>query len=165
MALHQADARCAVEGKRASRSKTVDIIAGERHVHIFEAILLTGSGTHSIFRFFRRLGAFGLLLLGALDSSPFFFLPFGNDLLLIALISSERGSPSWILYVLMSVLGSLIGVSVIDLVMRKAGEEGLERFVNPGRIKQLRLRIEKHGGWVVFLSTLIPPPFPFTAVV
>ena len=36
-----------------------------------------------LFRFFRRLGPIGLFILGALDSS-FLFLPFGNDLLLIA---------------------------------------------------------------------------------
>jgi uncharacterized membrane protein YdjX (TVP38/TMEM64 family) len=99
-----------------------------------------------------------------LDSS-FLFLPFGNDLLLIALISSNRGGWRWILYVLMSALGSLIGVSIVDLLMRKAGEKGLEKFVRPKRVKRLRPKIEKHAGWIIFTSTLIPPPFPFTAVV
>ena len=134
-------------------------------MHIFEAIFFASTGTYAVFRFFRELGAFGLLLLGALDSSSFFFLPFGNDLLLIALISSERSRTDWILYVLMSTLGSLIGVSVIVWLMRKVGEEGLERFVSAKRIEQLKAKFEKQAGWVIFLATLIPPPFPFTAVV
>ncbi|HZS03519.1 MAG TPA: VTT domain-containing protein [Blastocatellia bacterium] len=130
----------------------------------FQAVFLAGSAAHSIFRFFRGLGAFGLLLLGVLDSS-FLFLPFGNDLLLIALVSSHRNSTAWIPYVLMAVLGSILGVFLVDLLMRKAGEEGLRKFVRPGLIKRLRSKIEMHAGWVLFLAPLIPPPFPFTAVV
>ena len=36
----------------------------------------------------------------------------------------------WIVYVLVSAIGSVVGVFVIDLIMRKAGEKGLERFVS-----------------------------------
>ena len=56
-------------------------------------------------RFFLRLGIFGLFLLSALDSS-FLVLPFGNDLLLIALVSRNRDSLVWIAYVLVSAIGS-----------------------------------------------------------
>ena len=113
---------------------------------------------------FRSLGAFGLFLMGALDSS-FLFLPFGNDLLLIAMISSNRSWVQWILYVIMSALGSVVGVFIVDLIMRKAGEEGLQKFVKADKIKRLKCKMEKGGGWAVFVATLMPPPFPFTAVV
>lgn len=83
-----------------------------------------------IFSFFRRLDGLGLFLLGILDSS-FLFLPFGNDFLLIALVSTGQGGRKWIYYVIMASAGSLIGVFLLDLVMRKAGEEGLEKFVKP----------------------------------
>lgn len=118
----------------------------------------------SIFRFFRRLGIFGLFLMSALDSS-FLVLPFGNDLLLIALVSSNRESANWIAYVLVSAVGSVIGVFVIDLLMRKAGEKGLERFVSKKRIEKVKAKIENKGFLTVFLATLIPPPFPFTPAV
>ena len=91
-------------------------------------------------------------------------LPFGNDFLLMALVSSSHG-PIWIVYVLVSALGSLLGVFVVDLLMRKAGEKGLERFVKPERVKKLKKKLDKSVGWVVFTSTLLPPPFPFTPVV
>ena len=118
----------------------------------------------SVLRFFRRLGIFGLFLLSALDSS-FLVLPFGNDLLLVGLVSSNREGLTWILYVLVSAIGSVCGVFVIDLLMRKAGEEGLERFISQKRIEQLKSKIENKAFITVFLATLIPPPFPFTPAV
>src|ERR1017187_1182817 len=39
-----------------------------------------------LFAFFLHIGGFGLVILGVLDSS-FFFLPFGNDLLLVVLVA------------------------------------------------------------------------------
>ena len=111
-----------------------------------------------------RMGLLGLFLMSALDSS-FLVLPFGNDLLLIALVSSNRNSLIWIAYVLVSAIGSVVGVFVIDLIMRKAGEKGLERFISAKRIEKLKAKLENKGGITVFIATLIPPPFPFTPVV
>ena len=102
--------------------------------------------------------------MSALDSS-FLVLPFGNDLLLIALVSSNREGPMWIAYVLVSAIGSVIGVFVIDLLMRKTGEKGLERFLSKRRIEQVKSRIENKAFLTVFLATLVPPPFPFTPAV
>lgn len=127
-------------------------------------LLLVLSFSGWILRFFRRLGVFGLFLLSALDSS-FLVLPFGNDLLLIALVSSHRDSLVWIAYVVVSAIGSLVGVFVVDLIMRKAGEKGLERFVSQRRIEKLKSKLENKAGITVFIATLIPPPFPFTPAV
>lgn len=126
--------------------------------------ILLLSWAQAVFRFFRRLGLIGLLLLGALDSS-FLFLPFGNDFLLIALVSANRQGWTWLLYVAVSAVGSVIGVFIIDLLMRKAGEEGLKRFLKPKQIEKLREKMEKNAGWALFTATLLPPPFPFTPVV
>ena len=126
--------------------------------------LLIVSTTRWVLRFFLRLGIFGLFLMSALDSS-FLVLPFGNDLLLIALVSRNRESLIWIAYVIVSAIGSVVGVFFVDLVMRKAGETGLERFVSRKRIDKLKAKLENKGGITVFVATLIPPPFPFTPVV
>ena len=107
---------------------------------------------------------FGLFLMSALDSS-FLVLPFGNDLLLIALVSSNRESLVWIAYVIVSAIGSLVGVFIIDLLMRKGGEKGLERFISEKKIEKLKAKLENKAGISVFIATLIPPPFPFTPVV
>ena len=110
------------------------------------------------------MGVFGLLLMSALDSS-FLVLPFGNDLLLIALVSSNREGWGWIAYVLVSAIGSVVGVFVIDLLMRNAGEKGLEHFISEKKIEKLKSKLENKMGITVFIATLIPPPFPFTPAV
>lgn len=127
-------------------------------------LLLAIGFSRWILHFFRRLGLFGLLLLSTLDSS-FFVLPFGNDLLLIALVSANRNSLIWIVYVLVSAVGSVLGVLTVDLLMRKAGEKGLERFISAQRIEKLKTKLENKAGITVFIATLIPPPFPFTGAV
>ena len=127
------------------------------------SLLLLSTST-AVLRFFIRLGMPGLFLMSALDSS-FLVLPFGNDLLLIALVSSNRESLIWIAYVLISAAGSVLGVFIIDLLMRKAGEKGLERFVSERKVERLKKKLENKAGVSVFVATLIPPPFPFTPVV
>jgi membrane protein YqaA with SNARE-associated domain len=102
--------------------------------------------------------------MSTLDSS-FLVLPFGNDLLLIALVSSNRNSWVWIGYVIVSAIGSVVGVLIVDVIMRKAGEKGLERFVSAPRVEKLKQKLENKAGITVFIATLIPPPFPFTPVV
>ena len=126
--------------------------------------LFSITATRWIFRFFRRLGLLGLFLMSTLDSS-FLVLPFGNDLLLIALVSANRNSLIWIAYVLVSAIGSVVGVLIVDVIMRKAGEKGLERFVSAKRVETLKAKLENKAGITVFIATLIPPPFPFTPVV
>lgn len=126
--------------------------------------LLLLVSSNFVLRTMLRLGMPGLFLMSALDSS-FLVLPFGNDLLLIALVSSNRDSLVWIAYVLISAAGSVLGVFVIDLLMRKAGEKGLERFVKPRRLERLKKKLENKLGITVFVTTLLPPPFPFTPVI
>lgn len=115
-------------------------------------------------RFFFRLGIVGLFVLSALDSS-FLVLPLSNDLLLIALVSRGQSSFAWIAYVLVSAVGSIIGVLLVDVTMRKAGEKGLEHFFNPKKIEKFKTKIENKAGISVFVATLLPPPFPFTGAV
>jgi membrane protein YqaA with SNARE-associated domain len=126
--------------------------------------LLLLSTTGWILRTFMRFGVLGLFFMSALDSS-FLVLPFGNDLLLIALVSSNRNGLGWIAYVIVSAIGSVAGVFVVDLIMRKTGEKGLERFISEKKIEKLKAKLENKGGITVFVATLIPPPFPFTPAV
>lgn len=126
--------------------------------------LLIVSTTRWVLRMFMRMGLLGLFLMSALDSS-FLVLPFGNDLLLIVLVSSTRESFWWIAYVIVSAIGSVVGVFFVDLIMRKAGEEGLERFVSRRKLDKLKAKLENKAGITVFVATLIPPPFPFTPAV
>jgi membrane protein YqaA with SNARE-associated domain len=117
-----------------------------------------------LLRFFRRLGVFGVFLFSLLDSS-FLVLPFGNDLLLIGLTSSDRNGLGWIAYVLAAAIGSVVGVLTVDVPMRATGEKGLEHFISTQRVEQLKKRIENRARITVFLASVLPPPFPFTPVI
>jgi membrane protein YqaA with SNARE-associated domain len=111
------------------------------------------------FQFFGRMGGFGLVGFGILDSS-FLFLPLGNDLLLV-ILTARKPELFWY-YALMATLGSMIGATMMDAISRKLGEAGMERMANPKRVKSLQKRIEKHAWWVLGTAAILPPPFPFT---
>jgi membrane protein YqaA with SNARE-associated domain len=117
-----------------------------------------------IIAFFLRLGLFGLLIVEAFDTS-FLYMPLITELLLIALISNDDTNLLWVLYVIMAALGSVVGVFMLDLLMRKAGEKGLERFVKPEKLERLRSKLKKHAGWAIFVAAMMPPAFPFRVVV
>jgi membrane protein YqaA with SNARE-associated domain len=113
----------------------------------------------SVIRFFLQLGAFGLLGMGILDSSVL-FLPFGNDLLVVALTARQPGR--WWLYALAATAGSLLGCLITDWLSRKLGKVGLEKMVQARRMESVQTRLKGHTFWALGLAALMPPPFPFT---
>jgi membrane protein YqaA with SNARE-associated domain len=123
-------------------------------------LLFGGSWARSLINFFVRLGPLGPLLLETLDSS-FFYVPLANELLLFALIHGGGSRWMWIVYALSGALGSVAGVLLLDLAVRRIGREGVERFVKPKRFEKIKAKMERHTGWVVFVASALPPPFPF----
>lgn len=115
-----------------------------------------------LYIFFAHLGAFGLVLLGILDSS-FLMMPLGNDLLLVGLTSQHHNR--LIYYIPMAALGSTLGVLLLDLVLRGSGEEGLKKQLSGKRVEYLKRKVSANAGWAVALAALAPPPFPFTPVI
>src|SRR5690349_4468337 len=109
-----------------------------------------------------RLGYFGPFLMGVLDSS-FLFLPFGNDLLVVALVA--RHHEGYLLYVLSAVCGSTCGTFLLNFVARKAGEAGMQRVAGQSRFEYLKRKIGEKGGRAIVIGCLAPPPFPFTMVI
>ena len=125
-------------------------------------LLATSSWARSLIAFFTGLGPFGPFLLEAFDSS-FFYVPLANELLLFALIHGG-GEPSrwmWVVYAASGAAGTVAGVAVLDLLMRRAGANGVERLVGRRRFVKLKGKVERNTGWVVFLASALPPPFPF----
>jgi membrane protein YqaA with SNARE-associated domain len=116
---------------------------------------------HTIARALFRAGGLGVLTLGAFDSSPL-VVPLGNDLLVLAL--SARHHQRVVYYVIMATLGSLIGCLVTDWISRKS-ESGQKKLVSSKQLVNIRELVEKHAGWTLVVASLMPPPFPFTAIV
>lgn len=116
---------------------------------------------HAIAHAFFHAGGLGLLTLGILDSS-LLVLPVGNDLLVLALCARY---PSRVFYyVAMATLGSVIGSFTTDFVGRKSGGK-LKKFVPSKQMKWIRRWVEKRAALTLVVAALLPPPFPFTAIV
>jgi len=115
-----------------------------------------------LFIVFRHMGGFGLLTLGVLDSS-ILFLPFGNDLLMVALTANKHGMLPF--YASMATAGSLLGCLFTDVLSRKRGEQGLEKRGPRKRLEYVKKKVKKSAGWALALASLLPPPFPFTPFV
>lgn len=108
-----------------------------------------------------RAGGLGLLTLGAFDSSPL-VVPFGNDLLVLAL--SARYHDRMVYYAVMATLGSLIGCFATVWLSRKGGSQ-LKKVASRKRLGNIQDLVQKRAGWTLVLASLLPPPFPFTAIV
>jgi membrane protein YqaA with SNARE-associated domain len=111
-----------------------------------------------LFRFF--LSWWGAVVLAALDSSMFFFLPFGVDAVVVYLAARNEGL-FW-LYPILATAGSLGGAATTFWVGRKIGESGLDRLVPKHRIERMQCRVKDSGAIAFALPALLPPPFPLT---
>ena len=105
----------------------------------------------------------GLVALAMLDASLIFFLPLGIDVVLI-LLCARHPELFW-LYALAATSGSLIGAAGTYWIGRKIGEEGLARWVGEWRLARVQRRISDKAAAGVAALAIIPPPFPFTALI
>jgi membrane protein YqaA with SNARE-associated domain len=112
----------------------------------------------ALFRFF--LTWWGAFLMGALDSTLVFFLPFGIDTLVIYLVARQR--ELWWMYPLLATAGSVAGAAITYWFGKKAGEVGLERLVSGRRLDRLRARVADSGALAMAVPALMPPPFPLS---
>jgi len=120
--------------------------------------------TRVLFAFLLKLGGAGLLLLGVLDSS-FLFAPLGNDFLVVAMVVRERTVARLLYYAAASTIGSVLGCLLVDVVFRKAGEEGLDKHLPRKRLQYVKERIYRNAVWALMIASVAPPPFPFTPFV
>jgi membrane protein YqaA with SNARE-associated domain len=103
----------------------------------------------------------GLFVLAALDSTLFVSIPGGLDTVVIILAA---GSRPW-LVVLLATAGSTLGATLTYWMGAHIGEDGLERYVSPRRLKRVRSRLRNSGAVGLAIVDLIPPPFPSTAFI
>jgi membrane protein YqaA with SNARE-associated domain len=109
------------------------------------------------------LSGWGLPVLAALDSTPFFFFPLGIDAAVMA-VTAHHKALFWF-YPILTALGSLAGAAVSYLLGMKLGETGIEPFVPKRRLERLKKKVRDGGAVTLAFLDLIPPPFPFTAFV
>jgi membrane protein YqaA with SNARE-associated domain len=115
-----------------------------------------------LLHFLFRIGYFGPLVMGILDSS-FLIFPFGNDLIVVGMVARHHQGLPW--YVLSAACGSTIGAALLAVVSHKLGEDGIRRIAGDGSYEKLKKRIGQRSGIAVTVAGLAPPPFPFTTVI
>src|SRR2546423_8411199 len=89
------------------------------------------------------LSAGGLFILAALDSTIFFFFPFGIDAAVIVLTVRHHGF-AWA-YPILATAGSLAGTMATFWMGRKIGEAGLERYVPKRRLESVVRSVRRKG--------------------
>lgn len=105
----------------------------------------------------------GLVLLGILDSSLIFFLPLGIDVVLV-LLCARTPELFWA-YTLLATAGSLTGAAGTYWLGMKAGQDGLSRWIGKARLARVRENVGDKTAAGVAALAIIPPPFPFTALI
>lgn len=106
---------------------------------------------------------FGVALLAFLDSTLFFSVPFGIDIVVVVLAARMRDL-FWLVPVL-ATAGASGGAWLTFWMGEQAGEHGLERYVSRRRLEKIRSRIRRSGAVALAALDLVPPPFPFTPFV
>jgi membrane protein YqaA with SNARE-associated domain len=105
----------------------------------------------------------GVFVLGALDSTLFFSLPFGIDAAVVIL--AARLHHVWWIVPLLATAGSVCGAALTFWMGVKIGENGLDRWVPRKRLDRVRARVRDKGAVALAILDLVPPPFPFTPFV
>jgi membrane protein YqaA with SNARE-associated domain len=105
----------------------------------------------------------GVLLLAALDSTTFFYLPLGIDAVVI-IVAARLAAKAWIVP-LLATAGSLAGAGLTFWIGAKIGDAGLDRYASAARLAKIRKRVRQSGAVALAILDLIPPPFPFTLFV
>lgn len=109
------------------------------------------------------LSAGGLFVLALLESTVFFWFPFGVDAAVIVL-TVRHHDLAW-MYPILATLGSVLGTAITFWMGRKVGEAGLEHYVPERRLEAAKAAVRKRGAVTLALFGVIPPPFPFTGFV
>jgi len=123
---------------------------------------LLNSLTATLSAFVRHWGGPGQFVLGVLDSS-FLVMPLGNDLLMVVLTVRDHNLMPY--YAGMATAGSVVGVLLMDLIVRRGGEKGLGKYVPAKRLEYIRKRVTDRAWLAITLASIAPPPFPFTPFV
>jgi len=104
------------------------------------------------------LGGPGLALVAFLDST-FLPLPGITDLLLVLMVT--RQPAAMLVYVLLTVAGSVAGCLVMHAIGRKGGEALVRRRFTGEKIERALASLKRHGVMAVLIPSLLPPPAPF----
>jgi len=104
----------------------------------------------------KPLGAWGVLLIAALDGA-FFGLPM--DAVVAGYVYQDRAR--FLLYAFTASLGSALGSIVIYGIGYEGGEELLRKRISAERFEKMHTAFDRHPFWSLMFPAMLPPPTPF----
>src|ERR1700674_427204 len=106
----------------------------------------------------RRLGGWGLVLLGVADNSV---IPLTGSMDVLTIWLAARHREPWPYYAAMATLGAVIGGYITYALARKGGKEAMERKLSRKRARKVSEAFARWGFGAVAIPAILPPPFPF----
>ncbi len=117
----------------------------------------------SVWKWIHGLGGPGLILAGLSDNTPFISAPPGSVDVCVILLAAHRPE-WWAYYAFLTTVGEVLGGYLTYRLAEKGGQQTLERKVGKARAEIVYKGFERFGSATVLVGALLPPPFPFTAV-
>jgi membrane protein YqaA with SNARE-associated domain len=118
-------------------------------------------GAH-LLQVFQAYGAWGLIGIAFVDSG-LMPLPEAIDALVVTMGIAQPHKLVW--YVLASALGSVLGCVFLFFIAAEGGHAFLERRIGHERAMQMRARFEKYEFVTLLITSMLPPPTPFKAII
>jgi membrane protein YqaA with SNARE-associated domain len=106
----------------------------------------------------RRLGGWGLVLLGIADNSV---VPLTGSMDVLTIWLAARHREPWPYYALMATVGAVLGGYITYSLARKGGKQAMERRLSKRRATKVYKRFERWGFSAIAIPAVLPPPFPF----
>ena len=106
----------------------------------------------------RRLGGWGLVLLGIADNSV---VPLTGSMDVLTIWLAARHREPWPYYALMATVGAVLGGYITYSLARKGGKQAMERKLSKRRAAKVYERFERWGFGAIAIPAVLPPPFPF----
>lgn len=110
-----------------------------------------------VWRWVVRLGGPGLILLGIADNS---IVPLTGSMDVLTLWLAAHHREIWPYYAAMATCGAVLGGYITYALGRKGGKEALEHKFNQAKARRIFAKFDRWGFRSVFLSAILPPPFP-----
>jgi membrane protein YqaA with SNARE-associated domain len=105
------------------------------------------------------LGAWGVFFAAAIDEA---FLGLPIDAIVAAYI--YRNPHGFWIYILLASVGSALGGIIIYVIGYTGGEVLLRKRLSPPRFAKIHASFEKHEFLALMFPAMLPPPFPFKAI-
>jgi membrane protein YqaA with SNARE-associated domain len=106
----------------------------------------------------RRLGGWGLVLLGIADNSV---VPLTGSMDVLTIWLAARHREPWPYYALMATVGAVLGGYITYSLARKGGKQAMERRLSKRKAAKVYQRFERWGFGAIAIPAVLPPPFPF----